>query len=161
MIVYRFPILILMMVLVYLYIVPAEPFIFRLFFKLIPMVMIIIYAFRQLPGRKSSTHWLTFIGLTFCFIGDGTSHWFLIGLCAFLIGHLFYSIGFLTKWKFSKVRLMTLIPITVYGFFIGEKLVESLYSDGNEQLLIPILSYLTVISFMVWSAIMTGNKWRY
>ncbi|WP_342770180.1 hypothetical protein [Oceanobacillus chungangensis] len=63
MIVYRFPILILMMVFVYLYIVPAEPFIFKLFFKLIPMVMIIIYAFRKLPRKKILTHWLILNGL--------------------------------------------------------------------------------------------------
>ncbi|RDW22468.1 lysoplasmalogenase [Oceanobacillus arenosus] len=159
MIIYRFPILILMMVLVYLYIVPAEPFIFKLFFKLIPIVMIIIYAFRQLPWKKTPTHSLILIGLSFCIIGDATLHWFLIGLSAFLIGHLFYMIGFLLKWKFSKVRFMMLIPIAVYGLFFGNDLVKFLHFNGDAALIFPILCYLIVISFMAWSAIMTGNKW--
>ncbi|MEC5423925.1 lysoplasmalogenase [Virgibacillus sp. C22-A2] len=155
----RLPMLILVMSLLYIFIVPPEPFIFKLFFKLIPMTMIILYAVRQSPKKKSLTHWLIIIGLFFSIIGDGTLHWFVVGLTAFLIGHLFYTVGFLTQWKFSMIRFGMILPIGVYGFYIGRELLASLNSTGNEGLMIPVLLYIITISLMAWSAIMTGNKW--
>ncbi|WP_404450599.1 lysoplasmalogenase [Virgibacillus necropolis] len=155
----RLPILILAMSLIYIVLVPQEPLGLKLLFKLIPMVLIIIYATRQLPRKKSITHWLILTGLFFCMIGDATLHWFVIGLSAFLIGHVFYMAGFFTQWKFSKIRFAMIIPIVVYGFFMGLKLVDALNRDGNEELLVPVLLYIIVISLMAWSAILTGNKW--
>ncbi|WP_067729486.1 lysoplasmalogenase [Oceanobacillus damuensis] len=159
MILYQIPLLIFAMGLVYIFIAPSEPFIFSLFFKLAPMILIFVYAFKQLPLKKSNTHWLIIIGLIFCIIGDGTIHWFPIGLSAFLIGNLFYIAGFLTQWNFSKIRLVLLVPIAICGIFIGRVLIHELNSNGNEALMVPVIGYLLVISLMAWSAIMTGNRW--
>ncbi|GAB3798441.1 lysoplasmalogenase [Virgibacillus kimchii] len=155
----RMPILILVMSALYLFIIPDEPFAFRLFFKLIPMVMIIMYAFRQSGEKKSAAQWLIITGLFFSIIGDGTLHWFIVGLTAFLIGHLFYTAGFLTRWKFSWVRFAMILPIAGYAIFIGSDMAVALDTGGNEELLIPVMIYIIVISIMAWAAVMTGNVW--
>lgn len=155
----RLPILILVMSVVYLFIIPDEPFIFRLFFKLIPMVMIIMYAFRQSDVKNSAAQKFIITGLFFSIIGDGTLHWFMIGLTAFLLGHISYTAGFLTRWKFSWIRLAMVIPIAGYAVFMGMEMTGALSSGGDKALLVPVMLYITVISLMAWSAIMTGNVW--
>ncbi|WP_337019881.1 lysoplasmalogenase [Oceanobacillus massiliensis] len=159
MILYRIPLLILAMGLVYLFIAPSEPLIFSLFFKLIPMVLILLYAFQQSPRRKSVTQWLVMIGIVFCMVGDATIHWFMIGLSAFLVGHLFYMTGFFKKWQFSLARFLTILPIAGYGIIMALQLTQAIVQDGNEHLMMPVVIYISVISVMAFSAIMTGNKW--
>ncbi|WP_339226286.1 lysoplasmalogenase [Oceanobacillus sp. FSL K6-2867] len=159
MILYQLPLLILTMALVYLFIAPAEPLFFSLFFKLVPMIMILIYALQLLPRKKSRTHLLLISGLIFCIIGDATLHWFLIGLTAFLIGHLFYMAGFITQWSFSIIRLAMVFPIAGSALFIGSRLVVSLKIEGNEGLVLPVTAYIFIISLMAFSAMMTGNGW--
>lgn len=155
----RLPMLILIMASVYLFIIPDEPFIFTLFFKLIPMVMIIMYAFHKVSGKKSTAQWLIIGGLIFSIIGDATLHWFVIGLTAFLIGHLFYSAGFLIRWKFSWIRIAMIVPIAAFAFLVGRELVDALHGGESEGLVLPVIVYILVIAFMAWAAVMTGNLW--
>jgi alkenylglycerophosphocholine/alkenylglycerophosphoethanolamine hydrolase len=147
------------MSLLYIFIIPDDPHNGKLLFKLIPMVLIICYAFFQFPSKKSITHWIILAGLFFCMLGDGLLEWFVIGLSAFLIGHVFYMIGFLRKWAFSKVRFAMIVPLLVYAFILGREVIESLLQDGNNALVLPVLIYIIVISLMACSAIMTGNLW--
>ena len=145
--------------LLYSFIIPNEPFAINLLFKLIPMVLIIFYAYKQLPRKRKITHWLIMIGLFICMIGDGTLRWFIVGLSAFLIGHLFYIAGFLMQYKFSVIRFLAIIPLIVFCVVIGNKLVTNLNITGNETLIIPVLFYITAIALMLFLAIMTGNIW--
>jgi alkenylglycerophosphocholine/alkenylglycerophosphoethanolamine hydrolase len=151
--------LILLMSLMYIFIIPDDPHNVKLLFKLIPMVLIIGYAFLQFPSKKSMTHWHILTGLFFCMLGDGLLDWFVIGLSAFLSGHVFYLIGFLRKWTFSKVRFAMVVPLAVYAFILGREVIDSLLQGGNNALLAPVLIYIIVISLMAWSAIMSGNVW--
>jgi uncharacterized membrane protein YhhN len=147
------------MSLLYIFIIPDDPFAVKILFKLIPMWLILYYAFSQATRKKSATHWLLLSGLTFCMFGDGLLVWFIVGLTAFLIGHLFYSAAFLSRWKFSLLRFLMIIPITLYGFIIGKEIINAILLDGNNALVLPVSFYIIVISLMAWSAIMTGNKW--
>lgn len=153
----RLPVLILTMSILYIFIIPHEPLTFKLFFKLIPMVLIIIYAFYQTPKQKTAVHWLILIGLFFCSIGDGTIPWFIVGLSAFLIGHLFYLTGFISRWKCSKWRLASIIPIGIYAWLVGNELVQAIAHSEDTYLVIPVIVYITAIGSMAWFAIMTGN----
>lgn len=155
----RLPLLILTMSILYIFIVPDDPFVFKLFFKLIPMAMILMYAFEQSGRWKSKTHWLLLCGLIFSMLGDGTIHWFILGLSAFLIGHLFYITGFLTRWNFSVIRMLYAIPVGIYAILFGRRLIQALNESGEQSLVIPVLLYILVISIMTWSAMMTGNRW--
>ncbi|WP_284140603.1 MULTISPECIES: lysoplasmalogenase [unclassified Virgibacillus] len=159
MILYRLPILIAVMGLVYIYIVPAEPFAIKLIFKIVPMLMIIYYAATKMDENKKPVHRLLLIGLFICMIGDATIHWFIIGLAAFLIGHLFYIAGFITQWKFSIGRFLAIVPIGIYGFLVGREIIEAVQDKGQQSLILPIIFYMLTISVMAWTAIMTRNKW--
>lgn len=159
MMLYRLPLMILTTGLLYIFIVPDEPFLFKLFFKLLPMGIIIYYAYTMLPKEKNKTHWLIMAGLLFCTVGDGTLHWFLIGLSAFFVGHVFYVIGFFTKAKFTKWRVAAIVPISIYGIVYGMQLIPALQANGDDALVIPVAAYIVIISLMLWSAVLTGNMY--
>lgn len=156
---FRLPALIALMSLLYIFLIPSDPYIVKILFKLIPMWLIIAYAYARIPTPRRRYHWLLFIGLFFCMIGDGILRWFVIGLCAFLIGHLFYMMGFLSKWRFSRLRFATIVPLAIYASIMGSEIVHALILDHNESLIVPVLLYISVISLMTWSAIMTGHTW--
>jgi alkenylglycerophosphocholine hydrolase len=153
------PLIILIMSLLYIFLIPSEPLAVKLLFKLIPMWVIILFAYRQFPPHRSRIHYLLLTGLFFCMIGDGTLIWFVVGLSAFLIGHLFYTAGFLGQWRYSTPRLLSIVPIAAYSVWMGIQLVSSLKSNGEQALIIPVIAYIAVISFMLWTAIMTGNRY--
>lgn len=123
------------------------------------MVLILIYAFEQsLPKRKAAHYWIM-AGIAFCMIGDATFHWFLIGLFAFFIGHVFYTIGFLKHWRFSLTRAFFAIPLILFAIWLGYQLVNHLQADGETSLIVPILVYMIIMMLMSFTALMTGNRW--
>ncbi|MBP2242067.1 putative membrane protein YhhN [Cytobacillus eiseniae] len=156
---YILPLFILLTGLLYIFIIPSDPFAISLLFKVIPMWLIIYFGYLQFPSKRSGTHWIMLVGLIFCMFGDALLHWFVIGLSAFLIGHLFYLTAFFKNWRFSMIRFAMIIPILLFSFLIGKQLVTSLLLDGNNGLVIPVIGYVLIISLMAWSAIMSGNKW--
>lgn len=153
------PLSILFFGIIYIFLIPSEPISLKILFKLIPMLLIIYYAFSQKPYLSSKYRTLIITGLTFCMIGDGTLIWFVVGLSAFLIGHLFYTAGFIVNWNYSHIRMVSLIPIGVYAFFMCTNLVHALGDNGQDNLTMPVIAYTVAISTMVFTAIMTGNKW--
>jgi alkenylglycerophosphocholine hydrolase len=153
------PIAILLFGIFYIFLTPSEPVILKIFFKLIPMWLILYYAYSHSPIQSSKYRTLILMGLFFCMIGDGTLIWFVIGLSAFLIGHLFYTAGFITGWKYSHLRMASIIPIITYAIIMCSNLVNALTDKGQNSLIIPVIAYTVAISTMVFTAIMTGNKW--
>lgn len=146
------------MAILYIFIVPSEPLAIKVTFKLIPMVLIIFYALRRLPGSPGPAFRLIVIGLFFCMLGDGfIAVSFVAGLGAFLVGHLFYLTGFLKMSRMTKLRLSAIIPIGLYSLIIGSQLIAFL-SEENDALVIPVIAYMLVISLMALSAILTGNR---
>lgn len=150
------PYLILFMAILYIFFIPAEPQGVKIFFKIIPMLLIIYFAFfiKQTDNKQST---LLLIGLFFCMLGDGLLIWFVVGLTAFLIGHLFYTASFLTSWHFSWLRVSTALPIGLYSYIIAGELVKALQSSGQTSFIIPVIAYVCVISIMFWTAIMSGK----
>ncbi|MDR0270615.1 lysoplasmalogenase [Paenibacillus sp.] len=126
-------------------------------FKLIPMCLILIYAYLHAPAAKSKYDSLTISGLFFCMLGDGLLQWFIIGLTAFLVGHLFYLSAFSTRWKFSTIRISVLIPLICYAGFMGWQLYQGLESSGKTTLEAPVLLYLIAIMLMGFFAVMSGS----
>lgn len=153
------PVLILIVSIIYIFLIPSEPFWLKLTVKLIPMVLIFVYAYQRLPKEKLIIHWLILTGLIFCSIGDATLHWFIIGLSAFLIGHLFYIAAFFTQCQFSLYQALVILPLGIYGFLMGSRMIQALQDNGDTALIMPVLFYITAIIVMAWCAIMTGNRW--
>ncbi|TYP69381.1 lysoplasmalogenase [Paenibacillus methanolicus] len=155
---YGLPLLILAMGALYIFFIPSDPLAVKLLFKLIPMWLILLYGYLHTSGRPSRDQWLLLIGLFFCMLGDGLLHWFVVGLSAFLIGHLFYAASFLTRWRFSAARLAAVAPIAAYAAWIGSHLIDALSRDGREALIVPVLLYIAVIAAMAFTAVMTGQR---
>ncbi|WP_436371490.1 lysoplasmalogenase [Cytobacillus sp. BC1816] len=157
---WQISILIGLMSILYIFIIPHEPLELKIVFKLIPMALIIIYAFRKLPASPSPALRLVIMGLFFCMLGDGfIAVSFVAGLGAFLVGHLFYLTGFLKMAQITKLRLAAIIPIGLYSWLVGRQLISSLAAEGNDTLVMPVIAYMLVISIMALSAILTGSKW--
>ncbi|WP_144527278.1 lysoplasmalogenase [Peribacillus simplex] len=150
------PAAILITGLLYIFFIPEEPLIIKIMFKVIPMLLILLYACTNV-GRRDRYQSFILLGLFFCMLGDGLLIWFVIGLCAFLIGHLFYISAFFRLWTFSWLRFATILPISIYSTWIGREIVRSLIDKGEHDLIIPVICYVTVISLMGWAAFMTGN----
>ncbi|PJK16094.1 lysoplasmalogenase [Chryseomicrobium excrementi] len=154
------PLLILFMSCLYIFSIPEDPTILKVIFKLIPMILILVYAYLQCRSKPNSTQWILLSGLFICMLADGfIAYSFILGLATFLVGHLFYVVGFSRAWKFSKVRFTVILLILIYSLFMGRILITALIEDGNNALVIPVIAYVIVISLMAWMAIMTGNKW--
>lgn len=157
MVLYRLPIMILTMSLVYLFIVPDEPYLFKLFFKLVPMFIIIFYAFRLLPKRKNIVHYLILAGLLLSLIGDAAFRLFLIGSIFSFLAFVCYTIGFFSKAAFTKVRTISILPIIAIAVIAGWKLISSLAAPGTDGTIFLLISYTAIFSLMLWAAILTGN----
>ncbi len=156
---YLLPMLIFIFGFLYIFIIPTDPEWLKLTFKVIPMILIIMYAFNHMPSMKNSTHYLIIIGLFFSTIGDATLRWFVIGLTAFLIGHLFYIGAFRKVATVSMPKILSLIALVPFGVWMGFRLVQSLLSQGESPLIIPVLLYIFVILTMCFIAILTGNRY--
>lgn len=160
MLTYALPLAILLMGVLYIVFIPAEPAVIKLLFKLIPMGLILLYAYLQHPAGKTGTTRLLIAGLLFCMLGDGLLvYWFVPGLAAFLTGHLFYIAAFWGRRRLSRLRLASLLPIGAYSVFMGARLVDALKLGGDYALTAPVLAYILVISLMLWSSMLTGNRW--
>lgn len=153
------PYAVALMSLLYIFVIPDEPEGIKLLFKLIPMALILIYARLSCPAPRQPKHWLLLLGLFFSMCGDGLMKWFVAGLSAFLIGHLFYIASFTRQLRFSWPSAATLLPIAIYAGYMGYRLVNALQDSGDGGLIAPVLVYITVISLMAWSAILTRNRY--
>lgn len=126
----------------YIFIIPPDPEIVKLIFKIIPMLLIIGYAWSNLPAVRERVHILIMIGLVFSTIGDAILHWFVIGLTAFLIGHLFYISAFKRVASVSLPKLVSLFILVPFAVWMGVRLVQSLSAQGESFLIIPYLLIL-------------------
>lgn len=138
---------------------PSDPFVLELAFKVLPMVLIIAYAILLFPAERRPIHGLILAGLGFSALGDVTLHWFLIGLTAFLVAHLCYLAGFLTRVQRTSGRIASIVPLTLVGVVVGTKLLAAIRAAGDTELLVPVAVYVVVILAMAWVAILTGNRW--
>lgn len=153
------PFMILLFSILYIFFIPSEPTGIKILFKLIPMLLILFFAITLKPIQSPKYRMLILTGLFFCMIGDGTLIWFVIGLSSFLIGHLFYTAGFISSWNYSHKRMLSIIPISIYAFLMSSNIMAALIDKGDRGLIIPVIAYTIAISTMVFTAIMTGNKW--
>ncbi|WP_310364028.1 lysoplasmalogenase [Neobacillus drentensis] len=156
---YRLPIFILLMSLIYIFAIPSKPEAIKMLFKLIPMWLILFYAYKQIPDKKSRPHWIIWSGLFICMLGDGLIRWFVIGLAAFLIGHLFYIAGFSRYWRFTKLSLLMILPIGLYGYVMGYHVIAALLQNHMDTLVVPVLMYIVIISLMSWTGFLSHNIW--
>lgn len=131
---------------------------FVIVFKLIPMVLLIIYAAAAKAFSTKAYYILMTIGLFVCAIGDYTiSKWFVIGLAFFLLGHLFYISAFLST-KQKKAPLFVLAILLIYGLTMFFIIPFNLLQDGDHVMGIAVTAYILVILTMGWTSWRTNNR---
>ncbi|MGM9923905.1 MAG: lysoplasmalogenase [Bacillus sp. (in: firmicutes)] len=157
---FAWPILIGLTGLLFIFVIPQENAYIRLVFKLLPMICIIIYAYRNQSTYVSIPHErLILAGLFVCMLGDAFIIFsFILGLAAFLVGHLLYIGAFVRQRRLSSIRLAMILPIIAYGLFFGNKITAAISQSGEKNLILPVILYIAVISLMGWTAILSGNK---
>jgi len=95
-------------------------------------------------------------GLGFSLVGDiflmlRGKQFFVVGLVAFLLAHVSYTIGFnptVPPWP----SLLILIPVVGIGAFLFRELARGLRERGEDTMLRPVAIYSVVLSAMLLSA---------
>jgi len=133
-------------------------------FKLLPMVLIIVLAVSSQPADKLKMYKVLIVsGLIFSIAGDALllnngNEWFMFGLLSFLVGHLFYVAAMIRRWEFSLLTLVCVVPIGFYSWLIGWQLHNGIMTNSNNSALwLSVAIYVSVISVMCWTAIMSRN----
>jgi alkenylglycerophosphocholine hydrolase len=123
--------------------------------KAVPVLSLALLAFLKIPGIRGK---LLGSGFLFSDLGDillelNRTDYFVFGLAAFLIAHIFYIALFMRKPVFKKSRLIIVFIIVAYGVVFGSVLIPNLGS-----MMIPVVAYLVVILFMGISASLGSNN---
>jgi len=127
----------------------GAPYPFDYLVKTIPILCLAVLAFRAIPGTKGR---LIRVGLLFSGAGDillqvDGARFFVHGLGAFLIAHLFYIAAFIRRPALVRARLSILVAIAGYGCIMGFLLLPRL-----GDMLVPVTVYLIIILGMGISA---------
>jgi uncharacterized membrane protein YhhN len=102
-------------------------------------------------------NWYIVAGLFFGFIGDlalmgRNKIFFAIGLCAFLVGHLFYTLVFLQSIQYFEAVpywfFIFLIPYILYGYRILKIL-----SPNLGKTIVPVVVYMCAILIMSFTSL--------
>lgn len=151
-------VLIGVMGIIYIFFIPSDPVSTKIIFKLIPMLLIILFAFLQPVGESKKYKTLILIGLTVCMLADGLIYWFIVGLITFLIGHIWYIFAF-KQIKQISIPKWAIALLLVYGFSMVIWLAGTLWSQGDTVLAFAVIIYIVVILAMGWNAFQTANKY--
>lgn len=150
-------ILIAVMGIIYIFFIPSDPVATKIVFKLIPMLLIILFAFIQPIKESKKYKTLILIGLTVCMLADGLIYWFIVGLITFLIGHIWYILAF-RQIKHTPLPKWVITLLLAYGLAMVIWLAGTLWSQGDTILAIAVILYIGVILTMGWNAFQTANK---
>ena len=139
---------------IYIFFIPHEPVGLKIFMKLIPMALIILFAMMTKSTLPPMYKRIIVIGLFVCMIADGVIYWFMAGLITFFIGHIFYIFAFrhvsqkaMPKWAGTLLLL--------YGAGMVFWIAGSQFQAGELILGIAIIAYIIIILTMGWLAIRT------
>ncbi len=123
----------------------------RMVTKPIPVLMMILFLI--LNARKGRFQWLIIGGLALGMVGDILLEYapetFLLGLIAFLLGHLLYLVAFTLDCRrpaWGIAIFLYLYAIGLYGFL-------DMGSMKADKMALPVLIYIIVITAMGWRAL--------
>ncbi|MEN8211466.1 MAG: lysoplasmalogenase [Thermodesulfobacteriota bacterium] len=132
-----------------------RPYPFDFIIKAVPVFSLALLAFLKIPGIRGK---LLGIGFLFSDLGDivlelNRTDYFVFGLAAFLVAHVFYISVFIRKPVLEKHRSIIALIIITYGFALGLILIPNLGS-----MMIPVIAYLLVILTMGISAALGADN---
>lgn len=127
-----------------------------------PMLMPVLMAFAVMQCRELQLKvptiliyalFFSFLGDVFLLYGDRGEIFFLLGLGAFLIGHIFYIVLNMhktPKQPLSIQNLLALLPMLLFAFFLLYKLRLNVGT-----MLIPIVLYTFVLITLYYTGLLT------
>jgi len=125
------------------------------------MILLIIWVFSFSQIVSFPLMWYI-IALIFCLGGDVflmlPPRFFLPGLISFLVGHIFYIVGFgnFIPESDAFVPALVIISLLVVAFiFVYQKLSQGMQASGKSNMRVPVAIYAVVISIMLYAALMT------
>ncbi|WP_144510505.1 lysoplasmalogenase [Bacillus sp. FJAT-22090] len=145
------------MSIIYIFFIPADPVLTKISFKLIPMLLILVFAFIQPSVGLRKYKILIMTGLFICMLADGLIYWFIIGLITFLIGHVWYIFAF-RHTKAAAIPKWGAFLLIAYGISMVIWIAGTLWTQEEFILAIAVVIYIVVILLMGWSAFQTANK---
>ncbi|MFT5023298.1 MAG: alkenylglycerophosphocholine/alkenylglycerophosphoethanolamine hydrolase [Colwellia sp.] len=131
--------------------------------KILPILVLLHFSWQNIRGTKERAHKLFMLGLVFSIFGDffldyDRVNWFVLGLAAFLVAHLFYifSLKPLVAMPIVSKRLPVIGLYCIYG--VGVFLI--IYA-GLGDLFIPVLVYMTILLLMGITTLLSqkANIW--
>lgn len=128
-----------------------------------PAVMVCLFTWlASTVGLEGAALWFG-LGILFSLVGDvllmiSLDRFFLMGLSAFLIAHIFYVIGLNTPLPaLSAWSAILVILIGWGGAKIIRRILVSVHEKGQGRMRLPIIAYSVVISIMLLSAMIKLN----
>jgi uncharacterized membrane protein YhhN len=133
----------------------------KLEFVVKPAVMICLFIWLSITaGLQGALLWFG-IGLLFSLAGDIAlmfiDRFFIVGLVAFLLGHVAYLVGFnMPPPQMASIWSIGLaIVIGLGSVRVLRRIVASLRTKGQSRLVVPVIIYGVVITLMLLSAMLT------
>lgn len=126
-----------------------------------PAVMVCLFLWLYTTtGLQSNAFWFG-LGIVFSLLGDillmvSLERMFLPGLAAFLFAHILYitglreELGMITAWS-----LILAVFIAINAGRLLRRIVGAMRAKGENNLVIPVILYGTVISVMLYAAMST------
>lgn len=128
-----------------------------------PAVMLCLFVWLLTTvGLSGATLWFG-LGILLSLLGDvllmiSLDRFFLYGLVAFLVAHVFYVIGFnIPIPAISAWSVILAILIGWGGARVIRRILTSVAASGNIRMRLPIIVYSVVISLMLLSAMIKLN----
>lgn len=135
----------------------------KLFVKPLICISLAIYLVRN-TNMNAGFNRLTLSALVFSFLGDcillfahESPNYFMLGLIAFLIAQVLYSLAFFRDFKNNPQAAKTYGHLMLFVMGVFSMSFYSLIRDYLGDLRLPVMAYMFVISIM---AILAGYRYR-
>jgi len=122
----------------------------------------------SLGGAPQPTQTWFVVALALCLVGDvflmlperpAGLDWFVPGLGAFLLAHVAFTIGLVTRGVTAERLLLGAALVVVIAGPLAARFVGALRRAGQGRLVAPVLAYLVAISATATTAVGAGNGW--
>jgi len=121
------------------------------YFKVLPVIVLILFSFSNSLTSGASTGILISFGLLFSLLGDilllNENKNFKYGLAAFGVTHILYSVSFIAASEFD-IHISVIFPFLFIALLLFDRLKKYF---GREKNL--VLTYIILISLMAFSAV--------
>jgi len=122
----------------------------------------------SLQGAPQPTQTWFVVALGLCLVGDvflmlpehpGGPDWFVPGLGAFLLAHVAFTVGFVTRGVTAAGLALGAALVVVIAGPLAVRFVRALRRAGRRELVGPVLAYLVAIGATATTAVGAGDGW--